>query len=78
MNKTNEIYTDLREILVNEWQSRTAYGKLWYPVWLLMSVLWWMSFLMFFALAWWVFTLIEAVDTPKGVKPAIYKQEGRE
>jgi hypothetical protein len=60
MNSMNEISEDdtTREALVklaaanrdravSEWQSRTWYGKLWYPVWFLLSTIQWVLFAVF-------------------------------
>jgi hypothetical protein len=41
-NKAREFAVRVREIVVNEWRSRTAYGKLWFPVWFVRSLFIWL------------------------------------
>lgn len=41
-SKAREFAVDLRDIVTEEWRSRTAYGKLWFPFWFVHSLFLWL------------------------------------
>jgi len=72
---------DMATLLKVEWQNRTLYGKLWYPVWLSYNAVKW-SFLLgmllpFAILAAYMRHLESENERESNVGPDIYKGEGK-
>jgi len=81
MNLARELLAETKTQLVSEWQSRTRYGKVWYPVWIVTATLELLSFLFFMGFIIIAGMLLKGLEEGNGGSvetPAIYKEGERE
>jgi len=62
-------------LMTNEWQSRTSFGKLFYPLWLIESAYQWSIFIGIFVLVEFVSALIVVGDWFERKVPNTHKDE---
>lgn len=69
---------DVVDAVRGEWDSRTTYGKVWFPIWLLWTTYYWfctISFLALIGLAARIVVLFRRDRPNESLTPAVHKDE---
>ena len=81
IDSVNELIADVLHIAKLEWDSRTTYGKILYPVWFIYCTLLWISFFVMIlpaAIAKFLVELTSESSSERKLLPDIYKNEEKE
>ena len=74
-DQPRERVSHVRRYLVDEWASRTTYGKLWFPAWLLQTALILSLLWSFFTAAAWLKRTTEGIEEPSEPVFEVYQDD---
>jgi hypothetical protein len=69
---------ELFALVIEEWESRTVYGKVFFPYWLLVSTLMWtavLSIVFLVRVARWYIDVLGGGADRQGLLPEVYKDD---